>query len=185
MSVQITFEPDGDSGLVAEGASIWEAAKRLGVRLRAECKGRGDCDSCAVIINRGAELLSEVTSAEEKQLGRERLGHPRHPERLACQAILAINGDIVLRLIPVSEEGQKGKPSNTFRSLPFKEKVGALIELEAVTITEALISLRGSYQAAIGKFLNLKPETTKDTGQTTKHEPQTTKETPRDNDRVE
>lgn len=169
MSVQITFEPDGDSGLVAEGTNIWEAAKRLGVSLRAECKGRGECDSCVITVDRGAELLSEVTEAEEKILGRERLGRPGHAERLGCQAILAHGGEIVLRLPTLIEEEQKkGGKGNTLRGLPFKEKVGALIELEAVVITEALNSMRGSYQALIGKFLNLAPETTKDAQQTTK-----------------
>lgn len=185
MSVQITFEPDGDGGLVAEGASLWEAAKRLGVKLRAECKGRGDCDSCAVVIERGAELLSGVTSAEQKLLGLDRLRHLHHPERLACQAILAAPGDLVLRLAPASEEEQKSERANTFRGLPFKEKVGALIELEAVTITEALNSLRGSYQTFVGKLLKVSTRTTKDTGRTTKDGQQTTKETPSADDTVE
>lgn len=165
MSVQINFEPDNASGLVAAGTSIWEAAKRLGVGLRAECRGRAECDSCAVIIERGGELLSVVTSAEEKLLGPARLGQA---ERLACQAILLEHGEVTLRLAPVSEENSER--ANTLRGLPFKEKVGALIELEAITITEALNSLRGSYQAMIGRFLNLTPQTTKEAEQTTKDE---------------
>jgi ferredoxin len=58
MSVEITFEVDEGHGLVAEGTSLWDAAKRLGVRLPADCNGRGECDGCAVLINRGSELLS-------------------------------------------------------------------------------------------------------------------------------
>lgn len=173
MSVQITFEPNGDSGLVAEGTSIWEAARRLGVSLRAECKGRGECDSCAVIINRGGALLSTATSAEEKMLGPERLGQA---ERLGCQAILLNQGEITLRLAPVAEENSERQ--NTLRGLPLKEKVGALIELEAVTIIEALNSLRGRYHALIGKVLNLTPETTKEAEQTTKDAKRTKKEGP-------
>ena len=169
MSVLITFEPDGGNGLVAEGAYIWEAAKRLGVSLPAECKGRGDCDSCAVVIVRGRELLSEPTSAEERLLGKDRLEHRDQAERLACQAILEKRGEIVVRLAPLGAgEQKKGEPGNTFRGLPFKEKVGALIEFEAITITEALNSLRGGYHALIEKFLNLTPQTTKEN--TDKHE---------------
>lgn len=167
MSVQITFEPDGGSGLVAEGTYIWEAAKRLGVSLRAECHGRGECDSCAVAIDSGAELLSLATSAEEKMLGPLRLGCADQAERLACQAILESQGEITVRLAPV-REGEQSAAANTLRGLPFKEKVGALIELEAVTITEALNSLRGGYHALIEKVLNLTPQTTKDASQTTK-----------------
>jgi ferredoxin len=163
MSVQITFEPDCGSGLVAEGTCIWEAARRLGVGLRAECKGRGDCDSCAVIVERGGGLLSTVTSAEVKMLGSVRLGQA---ERLACQAILLSQGEIALRLAPVSEANSDR--ANTLRGLPFKEKVGALIELEAVTMTEALNSLRGGYHALFGKLLNLLPQPTKEGKHTTK-----------------
>lgn len=177
MSVQITFEPDNGNGLVAEGTYIWEAAKRLGVSLPAACQGRGDCDSCAVVIVRGGELLSEPTSAEERLLGRNRLEHPQQAERLACQAILEKQGEIIVRLEPVTVGEQKQSEwGNTFRGLPFKEKVGALIELEAITITETLNSLRGGYHALIEKFLNLAPQTTKEAEQTTKEIKQTTKE---------
>ena len=43
----------GLTGLVAEGAYVWEAAKRMGVRMPAECAGRGECDTCAVTVTRG------------------------------------------------------------------------------------------------------------------------------------
>ena len=168
MSVQITFEPDGANGLVAEGTYIWEAAKRLGVSLRAECHGRGECDSCVVTIERGAELLSSATSAEEKILGPDRLERLGQAERLACQAILEKEGEITVRLAPPGEEEkQQSESGKTLRSLPFKEKVGALIELEAVVITGAVNSLRSSYHGFIEKFLNLTPQTTK-ASQTTK-----------------
>ena len=177
MSVQITFEPDSGSGLVAEGIYILEAARRLGVSVPTECKGRGECDSCAVVISRGAELLSAATSAEEKMLGRDRLEQPGQEERLACQAVLEKEGAVTVRLMPVREGDQKERESgNTLRGLPFKEKVGALIELEAITITEALNSVRGGYHALVEKFLNLTPQTTKGTEQTTNDAEQSTKD---------
>src|SRR6266513_2182278 len=97
MSVEITFEPEGASGLVAEGTFIWEAAKRLGVSIRVDCRGRGECDSCAVTIDRGAALLSAATAAEEQILGADRLGDAGQRERLACQAILERQGEIIVR----------------------------------------------------------------------------------------
>lgn len=179
MSVQITFESDSGSGLVAAGTYILEAAKRLGVTVPAECRGRGECDSCVVVIVRGAELLAAATSAEEKVLGRERLEHPTQAERLACQAIMEKPGEIIVRLPPVREgEQQPSGFANTLRGLPFKEKVGALIELEAATITEALNSLRGSYHGLIDKFLNLNPQSAKEAEQTTKAAKQATKDSP-------
>jgi ferredoxin len=157
MSVEIIFEPAGGNGLVAEGTYIWEAAKRLGVGLTADCNGRGECDSCTVTIERGADLLSPASSAEVKLLGLDRLCGA---ERLACQAKLEKQGGIVVRLTPIREaEPKQSEAGKSFRGLPLKEKVGALIELEAVTITGALNSLRGGYHSLIDKFLNLTPQT--------------------------
>ena len=157
MSVEITFEPGRGNGLVAEGTYIWEAAKRLGVSLAADCKGRGECDSCAVTIERGVGLLSPATSAEVKMLGLDRI---TCAERLACQANLEKQGEIIVRLAPVRKaEPKQGESGKSFRGLPFKEKVGALIELEAIFITGALNSLRGGYHSLMDKFLNLTPQT--------------------------
>ncbi|MCA1555713.1 MAG: 2Fe-2S iron-sulfur cluster binding domain-containing protein, partial [Acidobacteria bacterium] len=58
MSVNVEFVPEGRHGVVAEGTYLWDAAKRLGLRLPAECEGRGECDTCAVIVREGATLLS-------------------------------------------------------------------------------------------------------------------------------
>ncbi len=91
MSVNIKFEPEGQSGIVAENTYLWDAAKRLGVRLPAECEGQGTCDTCAVIVLEGATLLSSLTDAEREHLSAERLGAG---ERLACQARVARGGDL-------------------------------------------------------------------------------------------
>jgi len=168
MNVQITFEPEGASGLVAEGTLIWEAAKRLGVSIRIDCRGRGECDSCAVAIDRGAALLSAATAAEERVLGPERLRHPDQVERLACQAVLARRGEITARLPPVREEESSGASTKTIWDLPLKEKVGTLIEVEAIAISGAVNSLRSGYHALVEKFLNLTPQTTNDAKVTTK-----------------
>ena len=70
MSVNIEWKTgeDGRSGVVAEGTYLWDAAKRLGLRLPAECEGRGECDTCAVVVVEGASLLSELTAAERERL---------------------------------------------------------------------------------------------------------------------
>src|SRR5919107_1838367 len=83
MSVNVEFTPEGQHGVVAEGTYLWDAAKRLGVRLPAECEGRGECDTCAVVVAEGATLLSGLTDAERKILSPERLAAG---ERLACPA---------------------------------------------------------------------------------------------------
>ena len=155
MTVEITFEQDGGNGLVAQGTSLWEAARRLGVRLRADCKGQGECDACAVLIIQGAELLSPVVDAEQKILGPERL---EKAERLACQTTLDRTGVVVVRPVPIAASaGKKQEPQTAFRDLPLKKQIGTLIEIEATTISEAVNALRGKSNAMIEKFLNLKP----------------------------
>src|SRR3982750_4845821 len=103
MSVDIKFQPEGQNGVVAEGTYLWDAAKRLGVRLPAECEGRGECDTCAVVVEEGATLLSDLTRAERTRLSPERLAAG---ERLACQAKVERGGDLVLRPVPVIERAE-------------------------------------------------------------------------------
>lgn len=153
MSVEITFEHDGSSGLVAEGSNLWDAARRLGVRLTAECNGRGECDSCAVSVIRGAELLSSVTAAEQKQLPVERLNRG---ERLACQVKLEGSGTVVIGPVTSKAESQSAQDAGKrFRNLPFNQKVGALIELEATMMFEAMNTIRHTSRGFIGRLLKL------------------------------
>jgi ferredoxin len=152
MSVFITFEQDGGSGLVAVGATLRDAAKRLGVRLSADCKCLAESDGCAVQITNGSEALSPATEAELKTLGAERL---LAGERLACQTVLIKSADVSLRVVPlVVVEGKEiaGK------TLPFRQQIGAFIETEANAITDAVNMIRGKSNALIEKFLNLNQE---------------------------
>lgn len=165
MSVEISFEQDGGHGLVATGTSLWEAAKRLGIQLRADCNGRGECDACAVLITSGAHLLSPANERERKMLGDERL---IIAQRLACQATLDRSGAVSACAATILPEADKqNEPGKAFRELTTGKQVSALIELQAVAITEAVNTLRGKSNALIEKFLNLKSQpanATKDAG---------------------
>jgi ferredoxin len=146
MSVDIKFQPDGHSGIVAEGTYLWDAAKRLGVHLPAECEGRGDCDTCAVVVERGATLLSSLTESERRQLSPERLASG---ERLACQARIEHGGELVLRPVPVTERAETEEETvkdlrKEFRDLPLDRKLATLVELEAVTMMQTLNTLANS-----------------------------------------
>jgi ferredoxin len=143
MSVDIKFEPDGRHGLIAEGTYLWDAAKRLGVRLPAECKGRGECDTCALVVEQGATLLSSLTEAERGHLSPERLAAG---ERLACQAKVERGGELVLRIVPATERAVTSDEAardlrKEFRELPLGRKLSTLVELEAVTMFETLSSI--------------------------------------------
>ena len=143
MSVDIKFEPDGRNGLVAEGTYLWDAAKRLGVKLPAECGGRGECDTCAVMVEQGATLLSSLTEAERVRLSPERLATG---ERLACQAKVEQGGELVLRLVPATERAVTSEEAakdlrKEFSELPLRRKLSTLVELEAVTMFQTLSTI--------------------------------------------
>ena len=54
MSVSITFEPSGITGLVAEGTYLIDAARRMGATLGAGCTvGKGECPSCVISVKTG------------------------------------------------------------------------------------------------------------------------------------
>lgn len=152
MSIEITFEQDGGSGLVAAGSSLWEASKRLGVRLPADCKGRGECHACAVMIINGSEVLSPPKECEYKILGGERVAAG---ERLACQTILVQQGAVIVRAAPLIETAP---PNQTGGTAPLKQQLGTFIETEAIKISEAVNFLREKSNSLVEKFLNLQPK---------------------------
>src|SRR5947209_20573045 len=133
MSVDIRFQPDDRNGLVAEGTYLLDAAKRLGVSLPVECGGRGECDTCAVVVEEGATLLSGLTEAERVRLSPERLAAG---ERLACQAKVERGGDLVLRPVPTTERAETTDEAardlrEAFRRMPLRKKFDALAGMEA------------------------------------------------------
>jgi ferredoxin len=157
MSVDIKFEPDGRQGVIAEGTYLWDAAKRLGIRLPAECEGRGECDTCAVMVEKGATLLSSLTEAERKQLSPERLAAG---ERLACQVKVEHGGELVLRPVPVTERAETTQETvkelrREFRELPLERKLATLVELEAVTMFQTLSAIVDIPYKIGGKVLDL------------------------------
>lgn len=157
MSVNIKFEPAGITGVVAEGTYLWDAAKRIGVRLPAECGGRGECDTCAVVVEQGATLLSSLTNAERVRLSPERLAAG---ERLACQTKILYGGDLQVRPVPVTEREETTAETvsdfrSDFKSLPLKKKLATLMELEAHTMFETLSTMVEVPISVGEKFMNM------------------------------
>ena len=142
-NVEWKVEGEGRGGVVAEGTYLWDAAKRLGVRLPAECEGRGECDTCAVVVEEGATLLSDLTAAERERLSPERLAGG---ERLACQAKIERGGDLVLRPVPQAERAETTEEAvkdirEEFRQMPLQKKLTTLVELEGVVAVQTLEAL--------------------------------------------
>jgi ferredoxin len=154
MSVYVEFEPDGLHGVVAEGAYLWDAAKRLGARLPAECAGRGECDTCAVSVLEGATLLSSLTGAERERLSPERLAAG---ERLACQAKVERPGTLRLRPVPAAARETETAREATrdlraeFRRLPLQQQLTTLVELEAAAAYKTFKTIGDVMSAALEK----------------------------------
>ena len=159
MSVNVEWRTGAEihQGLVAEGTYLWDAAKRLGVRLPAECQGRGECDTCAVVAEDGAALLSELTAAERERLSPERL---LGGERLSCQAKVERTGSVVLRTVPVTVRTETTEETvkdfrKEFKELPLRKKLSTLAELEAATAIQTLTALAEYPITAFEKGLDL------------------------------
>jgi ferredoxin len=153
MSVEIKFEPDGPVGLVAEGTTIADAARRLGFALP-QCDGHGATDACAVKIIEGAALLSDLTDAERAQLSNDRLAGG---QRLACQCKAERSGELIIRGVSSSERSrtadEQGRDLRSeFKALPFDRKIATLMQFEGIAMTEAFDNLTDR-SMAFGKKL--------------------------------
>lgn len=144
MSVSITFEPSGLSGVVAEGTYLIDAARRMGVSLGEGCTiAKSECPACLITVKSGAALLSAPSAAELKQLDVEDLAQSN---RLACQVKLQFPGEVVV-MATARKPGSSGVPRDTaselrrdFGALPLRQKLATLVQLEAITMSEAFDS---------------------------------------------
>lgn len=155
MSVDITFEPADLSGIIPEGIYLLDAAKRMGVRMPVECSGREQCSTCVVLIETGVVLLSEPDEVEQQLLGELVIEGPA--QRLACRAIIERPGEIV---VTIPETGaQKEEPlkeiRKTFSQLPLNQKLAALVQLEATTMSEAMDVVAGKTRSVGERMLDL------------------------------
>ena len=142
MSVSVTFEPSGINGIVAEGTYLIDAARRMGAMLGTGCTvGKGECPACVVSVKTGAELLSPPSAAEEKQLGIE---HLDQAYRLACQTKVENHGEVVVMVSTVAprrpDVDADAELLKKFGSLPLRKKIAALLQFEALTMSEAFDS---------------------------------------------
>ena len=143
MSVSITFEPSGINGVVAQGTYLIDAARRMGAPLGAGCTaGKGECPACVVSVKTGAELLSPPSLVEENQLGAGQLDQSL---RLACQVKIENHGDVVVMAAPRPQnrptiDETEAELRKKFGALPLTKKLATLVQLEAITMSEAFDS---------------------------------------------
>jgi ferredoxin len=143
METEITFEPSKRSGLLPQGTYLLDAANRLGIVIDQDCGRAGNCDSCAVKVISGMDLLCSPTESEVEHLSGQRR---MKGERLACQARIEKTGEIVV----MASESKKSSVDNSvdnsekeksdyhkeFAELPLEKKVARLLEMEMITLSE-------------------------------------------------
>ena len=140
MSVTITFEPSGVSGMVATGTYLIDAAKRLGAPVGTGCmRGKGHCATCVVKVIAGNDLLSPPGSIELTFLSPDQLDQSL---RLVCHAKLVGDGEVTLRAVrqearASTAAGPDVDLKQQFGNLPLEKKISTLLQLEAITASEA------------------------------------------------
>jgi 2Fe-2S ferredoxin len=92
----VTFLPENRAVVAGEGASILATAVEHGIHLEHACGGFCACTTCHVIIERGADALSEMAWDEEDKL--DSCEGLTMKSRLGCQAKL--HGDVTVRIPP-------------------------------------------------------------------------------------
>lgn len=101
MVADLKFEREDRSGIVAVGTYLYDAARRLGIEIEAECGRSGECNTCSVRIKSGKEFLSEVTEREKLHLTSKQR---KDGERLACQVKIKSAGEITVMTNKKKEE---------------------------------------------------------------------------------
>jgi len=103
---KITFiEPDGDAHVVQseDGDSLLEIAQANKIHVEHECEGNCACTTCHVQVMEGDNELSEMEDAEANRLGM--IPFMNFRSRLACQARIEGDGDLLVKIDPPREGG--------------------------------------------------------------------------------
>lgn len=161
MEAELKFEREDRSGVVAVGTYLFDAARRLGIEIEAECGRRGECETCAVRVKSGNEFLSEVTMREKEHLTSKRR---KNGERLSCQVKIEKAGEIVIMTHKKKEEEKPVEEVKTeefrkeFETLPLEKKIASLLELEAIALSETLSFVVNSPSHIFGKIMDVMAE---------------------------
>jgi uncharacterized 2Fe-2S/4Fe-4S cluster protein (DUF4445 family) len=81
-----TLTINGETVAAPAGASIFDCAERIGVRIPTSCDKNGKCRECIVEVTEGAELLTAPVERER---------HLRAPFRLSCRATVAADSGAI------------------------------------------------------------------------------------------
>lgn len=158
---ELRFEREGRSGVAVVGSYLIDAARRIGIEVEDECGRLGLCDTCAMTITQGGDLLSAPTKAEMELLSDERR---KKGERLSCQAKIEKAGEIV---IMTKEKKKEEKPSaeeksenyrKEFEEMPLEKKIAELVRLEAIALGDTFSFILNSPSKVFSKVMDVMAE---------------------------
>jgi ferredoxin len=136
---EIRFEREEVYGLVAVDTLLIDAIRRFGIGVDLACWPERSVHSCEVLVPSGSAHLSPLTKTETEHF--ERYGR-RSNERLACEAQIVKPGEITIMTEQKKQETKgagetKSRVQEEFEALPLDKKIASLLQMEAVTISEA------------------------------------------------
>ena len=137
--MRVVFTPSGKRGEFAEGASLLDAARALGVDLDSACGGRGLCGRCQIDIAQGAFAKHALHSAPDHVTPRgdverryeEKRGAFQQGRRLGCQARL--QGDVV---VDIPSESQVHRQLVRKRASTRAVDIDPVVRLHYVEVAE-------------------------------------------------
>ena len=101
-TVKLKFEEKGLEPVVLEnvapGQSLLEVALINDIELHHNCGGVCACTTCHIYVEKGMDLIDEITDREEDFI--DRAVNPRLNSRLGCQSLLLEGGGEVEATIP-------------------------------------------------------------------------------------
>ncbi len=83
---------------IEKGESILDSAEDNGIHLSSNCGAVCACSTCHIYVEKGGELLPEITDREEDFI--DRAIDPRLESRLGCQCIIQNDDDEFEVIIP-------------------------------------------------------------------------------------
>ncbi|MEK6672020.1 MAG: ASKHA domain-containing protein, partial [Nitrospirota bacterium] len=112
MDHTIIFQPSGRRGLIPEGITVLEAARRLGVGIEAVCGEQLVCGKCRVKVMEGkfpkegiTSAMDHLTELDEKEVKVLKRKDSEEHIRLACST--RIQGDILVFVPEASRTGEQ------------------------------------------------------------------------------
>ena len=143
--VEIRFEREGVSGIVAVGSNLVDTARRFGIRID-DCQPAKNMHDCALIVSTGSDRLSPITPTETEHFA---ANGRRSNERLACEAKIVKPGELVIMTDQTKEEPKKNESTKAgfqaeFDALPLDKKFANLLRMEVTTLSEAFSYIANS-----------------------------------------